>query len=233
MKPLRLAPSPPCITIFASALREILGLGERSMLSFRICSAAALAVASLSTAAQASVTVATFDDPSSSSLTSLFQRNGILFTGGYNGLGLTLQTPGTPAPDFPDATFTITPLTIINDFGPFAQLSGGTIQFFDDLKNPILRIDFTGASLSNILSLGASDFLAQGVTFSGPIVASFPGLTDEQFGFSFANPVVIDPQHYTVTSAFTSSATVTPTPAALSVLGLGGLVAARRRRAAR
>jgi MYXO-CTERM domain-containing protein len=124
----------------------------------------------------------------------------------------------------------MTPLTVVSDLGNFAMLSGGSIQFFDVLKNPILRIDFTGASLSNILGVGASDFLAQNVVFSGTLVSSLPALTDESFGFSFANPIVTDAQHYTVTAAFTSSATVTPAPASLAVLGLGGLLAARRRR---
>jgi hypothetical protein len=192
--------------------------------------AAGMCVACLSFAAEGSITVATFDDPSSSSGTPLFERSGTLLTGEWDGLGMLLRTPGAPAPDYPDATFTMTPLTVVSDLGNFAMLSGGSIQFFDVLKNPILRIDFTGASLSNILGVGASDFLAQNVVFSGTLVSSLPALTDESFGFSFANPIVTDAQHYTVTAAFTSSATVTPAPASLAVLGRGGLRAARRRR---
>jgi MYXO-CTERM domain-containing protein len=55
--------------------------------------------------------------------------------------------------------------------------------------------------------------------------------SSEAFSFSFANPIVTDPTHYSVTSAFTSSADVViPAPGAVTLLGIGGLLAARRRR---
>jgi len=194
-----------------------------------LCAAAFAAITA--SAHAASVTVATFDDPALSAGTPLFARNGNTLTGGWNGVGLLLRTPGTAAPDFANATFTMTPLNVVNDFGAFAQLTGGTIQFFDSAHAPILTMSFTSANLSNMLSLGASDFLAQNVTFSGPIMAGFASYSSEAFSFSFANPLVTDSTHYSVTSAFTSSADVViPAPGAMTLLGLGGLLAARRRR---
>jgi MYXO-CTERM domain-containing protein len=232
--------SPPACTIlfFRSGAfllirpREIAFWKEGEMTPIRSSIAVALMLAAGATSAQAvSVTIATFQDPAPNAGTPLFERNGAIFTGSWNGPGLLLATPGSPSPDFANATFQMSPLTVVNDFGSFQQMSGGSIQFFDQTNAPILTMSFTGASLSNILGLGASDFLAQNVTFSGPIVAGFASITSEQFSFSFANPVITDQQHYTVTSSFTSSAdVVVPGPGAAALLGLGGLMAARRRR---
>ncbi len=192
-------------------------------------------VASLSAVSAAhatSVTIATFDDPSLNANSPLFTRNGSVFSGGWSGLGLLLRTPGTPAPDYADATFTLSPLTVVSDFGPFAFLSGGFVQFYDSSNNPVLRVDFSSAALSNVFSLGASDFNANNVTFSGAAVAGMT-LSAEQFAFSFANPSITDTTHYTVTSAYTSSAdAVIPAPGTALIAGVLGLGAARRRRRA-
>lgn len=187
--------------------------------------------AAAGSASAVSVTIATFDDPALSAVTPVFTRNGGVFSGGWSGPGLLLRTPGTASPDYPNATFLMSPLLVVNDFGSFQQMSGGSINFFDQFNAPILTMSFTGASLSNVLGLGASDFLAQNVVFSGPIVGGFASISAEQFSFSFANPIVTDLQHYTVTSSFTSSAdAVVPAPAVGSMLGLGGLLMLRRRR---
>jgi hypothetical protein len=196
-----------------------------------VASAAALG----SSALGVTTTIATFDDPSLSSATPLFTRNGNVFSGGWGAPGLLLRTPGTAAPDYANATFTLSPLTVVNDFGAFAIMSGGVVEFFDSASNPVLRVDFSSASLSNVFSLGASDFLANNVSFSGSAVAGLT-LSSESFAVSFSNPVITDSPvnaHYSVTSAFTSSAEVIiPTPATgLGIAGLLGLVATRRRRA--
>jgi hypothetical protein len=202
------------------------------MTFFRSAIAVAVMFAAGASSAHAvSVTIATFDDPALGAATPLFQRNGLTLDGAWGGTGLLLQTPGSPAPDYPNATFVMSQLVVVNDFGAFANMSGGNIQFFDQFNAPILTMTFTGASLSNILGLGASDFLAQNVTFSGPIVAGFATITAEQFSFSFANPIITDSTHYTATSAFSSSANAEiPAPAIGSVFAISGLIALRRRR---
>lgn len=190
-----------------------------------LSAAGALALGSLAHAD----TVATFADPATGPTTPLFTVNGNLLTGGWSGTGLTLQTPGTPAPDYLDVTFTITPLVLIPLFNGFFMTSGGVVTFFDGV-NPILTITFSNGFLTSPTGVGASDFASQNVTFSGPALGGLIP-SDEAFAFSFANPRVMQ-NGYTVTSAFTSSATLDiPGPASLAGLGLGLLVAGRRRRA--
>lgn len=177
-------------------------------------------------------TVATFADPASGPGTPLFTLTGNVLSGGWSGLGLTLQTPGTPAPDYTNVTFRMTPLNVIPLFGGFSMTNGGVVTFFDSAANPILNITFSAGFLTSPSGVGASDFNSQNVAFSG---AALGGLlpSDEAFSFSFANPVAL-PQGagYTVTSAFTSSATLDiPGPVSLAGLGMGLLVAGRRRRA--
>jgi MYXO-CTERM domain-containing protein len=182
-------------------------------------------------------TIATFADPALGPSTPLFTWNSVTtqLTGGWSGTGLNLLTPALPAPDFTDATFTMTPLTQTFAFSGIVLLSGGTIKFFDSGATEVLRIDFASAVLSSSLSVGASDLTANNVTFSGSMIPLGWALSDESFAFSFANPVQTSatgaPPSFTVTSAFTSSATIViPTPGAAALLGLGGLVAVRRRR---
>jgi hypothetical protein len=167
-------------------------------------------------------TVATFSDPAADGSTPLFELSGTSFTGGWSGLNLMLDMPITGSV-WPDATFTVTPLTVT---GP-GQLSSGTLDFF---KSPadggglVLQIDFNEASLAPF-GWGASDvFLGQDVTFSGPGIPS--GLTAETFAFSFANPIPT-PDGFTYTASFTSSAV--PEPASLLLLVLGAIKALRRR----
>lgn len=176
-------------------------------------------------------TVATFADPASGPSTPLFTLTGNTLTGGWSGLGLTLQTPGTPAPDYTNVTFTMTPLMVIPLFNGFAATTGGAINFFDGM-NPILQITFAGGFLTSPTGLGATDFNSQMVAFSGPALGGLIP-SNESFAFSFANPVAL-PQGggYTATSAFTSSADLdVPGPASLAGLGMGMIFAARRRRA--
>lgn len=202
------------------------------MLCIRALSAAVLVAAAAGSAS--GVTVATFADPTSGATPSLFQYNATTqtLTGGYSGLGLTLETPGLVAPDFADVTFTMTPLAAVATLGPFVQFGPGSVQFFDSVASPIFRIDFTGALLAGSQSFGASDFSGFGVTFSGSILGSLQSISNEAFAFSFANPVATQ-TGFTVTSSFTSSADIIiPSPGAAALLGVGGLLMARRRRSA-
>ncbi len=186
------------------------------------------------TSAASADTVATFADPSPGT-PSLFQFNagtGTL-TGGYTGSNLLLQTPGLPSvPDYASAHFAMSPLSTIGAFGTLYHLGGGQINFFDSTNAPLLTITFGDAWLTGSLGLGASDFMSNTVTFSGPIVSGFGSVSNEAFSFSFANPVATAPTgSFTTTSSFTSSANlVVPGPGAAALLGLGGLVAIRRRR---
>jgi MYXO-CTERM domain-containing protein len=195
-----------------------------------------VACGALAASAQAT-TVATFADPAANGSTPLFHFDGATntMTGGWNGLGLLLQTPGEPGyPDYSDARFTMTPLTVIGSFGPVLMMSAGQVNFFDSSNAPLLTVSFSGGYLNPTTSFGASDFTGFDVSFSGPILTGFTS-SSEAFAFSFAN-LTLDPPTpsggYTVTASFTSSADLTrvPTPGAGALLGLGVLAAFRRRR---
>ena len=189
------------------------------------------------TSAASAATVATFADPATGPATPLFAFNagtGVL-TGGWVGMpNLLLQTPGLPLiPDFANAQFTMTPISATGapTFGIY-PMGGGSISFFDATNTPLLTITFSNATLVSSLGFGGSDFRSNNVTFTGPILAGFI-VSNEAFSFSFANPVSASPAgSYTATSSFTSSADLAPIPAPASaaLLGLGGLVAIRRRR---
>lgn len=170
-------------------------------------------------------TVATFADPAVDGTTPLFSLNGNVLSGAWNGTGLLLQTPVLPAPDFPDATFIMSPLVATPINASLAMVGAGSIQFFDNLNQPILLIAFDSGLLTTAVSFGASDFIGQNVTFSGSLLGQ--PVTDEAFAFSFANPVAI-PGGWTATAAFTSSAV--PEPATLAFFLLGGLPLLRTRR---
>jgi uncharacterized protein (TIGR03382 family) len=189
------------------------------------------AVVSLSAQAQ---TIATFADPASSPATPLFSLNAAtgVFTGGWAGTGLTLLTPGYIVPVWNDVTFVLSPLSTTASFGPVRTLSGGNVRFFDSSSQEIFRIDFSDSLLTSSLSLGSSDFVGSNVTFSGLILSNLLSVSDEAFAFSFANPVSAPPAgSFTVTSSFTSSATVIiPTPGSAALAGMAGLVLLRRRR---
>jgi len=167
-------------------------------------------------------TVGTFADPAADGSTPLFDLSGTVFTGGWTGPNLLLNMPITGS-TWQNATFTMTPLTVISP----GQLSPGTIQFF---KSPAdggglaLQIDFSGALLAPF-GWGASDvFVGETVTFSGPGIP--PGLIDETFTFAFANPIPTT-DGFTYTASFTSSAV--PEPGSLLLLGIGLVVVLRRR----
>lgn len=193
-----------------------------------VVSAATLAL--VAGAAQAA-TVATFADPTVGPAPSMFQWNNVTntLTGGWSGTNLNLLTPGVTAPDYNNATFTLTPMVATSVTAGIAQFGAGAIQFFDSNNVAIFLIEFDNATLNSSLSFGASDFIGFNVRFSGSILETAIA-SDEAFAFSFANPVGTQ-TGFTVTSSFTSSADVRiPTPGAAAIAGAGLLAVARRRR---
>lgn len=185
---------------------------------------AVAAVVGLAGLAQAD-TIATFADPAASGATPLFKLENNVLSGSWSGSGLMLHTPGLASPDFADATFNMAPVALTSPL-PLAFVGAGSIDFFDSSSNHLMTISWSSAFLTSALSFGASEFTGFDVTFSGPVITS--PLTDESFSFSFANPQSIQ-GGFTVTSSFTSSATVIPAPGAIALLGAAGLVARRRR----
>lgn len=169
-------------------------------------------------------TIATFADPVP------FGSNGMVFElandmlyGGWQGVGLNLITPITGGL-YPDATFTMTPLSI----GPLGQTNAGVIEFHESAASGgglILQITFDQAQLYSPFGFGASMLVPNhNVQFSGPII-TYP-LSEQMFAFSFANQRST-PTGYTWSAAFTSSAI--PEPASLALLAAGLAVLLRKR----
>jgi MYXO-CTERM domain-containing protein len=191
----------------------------------------AVAAVTLAAGSAQAMTIATFADPTTGPVPSLFQWNATTntLTGGWSGTGLTLQTPGSSFPDLTNATFTLTPMVAVFNMFGVVGFGAGAVQFFDSAANPVFRIEFDNAQMSSALSFGASDFVGFNVRFSGTLL-DFP-TQNEAFAFSFANPTLMGNGGFTVTSSFTSSADRIPAPGALALVGAGGLLLARRRRA--
>lgn len=200
---------------------------KKSMVSKLLAGAVAVGGAFVSHAE----TIATFADPSPSGATPLFTFTSAAgagtLTGGWNALGLTLQTPGLAAPDFSDAQFTMPPVAATGGIGVWA-LGPGSVNFFDSSSAPLFTITFSSGTLTSPVGTGASDFVGDNVVFSGPIIPAGV-LVNEAFAFSFANPRGTI-ENYTVTSAFTSSADRIPEPSSLALLALGSVVTLLRRR---
>ena len=210
----------------------------------------ALSVGFISVNAKASMTIATFADPSRNSSNPLFTVDftGMTFTGGWadTQTGLTLQIPYTGA-TFADVWFemsdvTIISTTIIPGGGKFGLTGSGAINFYaDGAANPIaplLTISF-GSGLVSRYGFGESDetpdgyFITTNVTITG---SAIPGtLSEEEFSFSFANLKCLPGSNklndgFTTTAAFTSSAV--PEPATIALLGFGVLsIVSRKKRA--
>lgn len=187
-----------------------------------------VAFATLAAASQASFTVATFNDPTSTSSEVMFtfDSNNMTLGGAYLGANLDLQHPGfTGGGSTSGVTYTTSLVNLTPIASNVFQMGAGTIQFFDSFSTNIFTISFSGGLFVNPFSASSADISGFNVTFSGPNVPS--GLSDEQFSFSLANAINTSGV-WTYTSAFTSSAV--PEPATMIALGSGlALLAARRR----
>jgi hypothetical protein len=195
----------------------------RTAIILRAVGALALVVFSGAYVSQAG-TIATFADPVPfGSNGQLFELANDMLTGGWQGSGLNLATPIT-SQVFPNATFTITALTVDGA----GLTDDGAIEFHEqaaDGGDLILRITFDQARVYAPFGFGGSSLvLNQTVQFSGPIVI-YP-LDREMFSFSFANQQDT-PAGATWTAAFTSSAI--PEPGSLGLFGVALLALLRRR----
>ncbi len=185
------------------------------------------------TLVEATLTIATFDDPAAGSTTPLFRidLHNDLITGGWldSQTNLTLEVVYS-GNTFVDAFFEMTALSYTGGLMG-GSTGGGTVKFFADNQStattPLIQIDFDSAFLSPT-SLGGVELFGNDVTISGSEIGGAT-LTDEAFSFSFANQVLLPNEGgYTATSAFTSSAV--PEPATVALLGLGALSLLHRRK---
>jgi PEP-CTERM motif len=204
----------------------------------------ALSVGFISANAKASITIATFADPSRNSSHPLFtvDFSGGTLTGGWGDdkTGLTLQIPYS-GNNFTDAWFEMNPVHITSTSAMAGQTDAGVINFYADgppSTVPLLVVSFENGSVSRY-GLGADDaeFVANNVTITGSEIAGT--LSEEDFSFSFANLAKLQGHTswndgFTTTAAFTSSAVnIThdvPEPATICVLGLGALSLVRRKK---
>jgi len=197
--------------------------------------------------AQATVTIATFADPSEDSDNPLFtiDFSNMKLNGGWadDKTGLILEIPYSGytidiGNAFENAWFDMTEVTItstvmIPDFGTFGQTGSGEINFYEDgnSTDPLVVIDFESGLVSQY-SFGADEiFTAENVTITGSKITGT--LSEEKFTFGFANLAYLTGSTdwndgFTATASFTSSAV--PEPATIGLLGLGALSLLRRKR---
>lgn len=196
---------------------------ERKVLVFSVL--LVLAMTASAFAGLQTVKIAAFADPAAGSAEPLFTVDygqGSL-TGGWSGSGLTLNVPVT-GDSYDDVTFTMTYMTFAaNGQGAYYTDNGpGVIRFYDE-STEVLTVEFDRIYIQGRNSgLDAQDVYGDNVKISGIGIGS---LTDEQFGFTFAN-VVTNGDVVTASASFTSSAV--PEPTTLAILAVGGLFLRRR-----
>src|SRR4051812_26214530 len=128
-------------------------------LNFKSILSSLLLLAGVSLANAQSFTVATFADPSTGPTPPMFTLAGNVFSGSWSGNNLNLLTPGLAAPDFPNAHFTMSPITV----GALGLTSGGTITFTNNANVPQMTITFSSGHLATPFSFGGSDFIGDNV----------------------------------------------------------------------
>ena len=195
-----------------------------------IFACAAIAAAMISISVARADTVATFADPGSL-VNPLFAFTGTLLSGQWLQPGLTLiQGPTLGGLSYANAKFVMPPVLVSGTSMGNIDLGPGQINFTTSLGAPLLTVSFTGAHVIPALVFGASDFWSDGVTFSGPLLNNYTASSPKVFSFAFANPAGVVGA-YTASASFTSSADLAlPAPGSAAMIGLGGLLAARRRR---
>ena len=174
-------------------------------------------------AAAQAVTIATHDDPALNASTPVFSTTASAVSASWMGTGLTLEVP-VASLVFNDVKMEMASVNRVgNTLGP------GAVKFYtSDANNPIFQVNFTSASVFEPFGVGGSFIAQQDVSFSGSAVDGML-FDNEQFAFSFANPV-IGQNGNTYTASFTSSADVVPEPASMLILGLGAAALAKRKR---
>jgi PEP-CTERM motif len=193
----------------------------------------ALSIGFISVNAEASMTIATFADPSGDSGNPLFTVD---FSGGtLNGewadgkTGLTLEMPYSgytigSGNAFHDVWFEMDEVII----HPLGDTTGGEINLYaHGTTIPLLTIDFESGYVDRG-NFGADEFFGDNVTISG--IGITPGtLSEEEFSFAFANKMDLpgSDDGFTATASFNSSAV--PEPATVCLLGLGALSLIRRK----
>ena len=176
------------------------------------------------------VTIATFQDPSGSGANPLFtinSNNGTI-DGGWDDSRTNLDLTITYANVvYEDAWFQMSTLTYGGGYS--GNTSAGNVKFYADgdasTETPVLEIYFSSAYLSPG-GIAAQELFFTGISIVILGVDISDQLSEEAFGFTFANHV-LTPTGFTATAAFTSSAV--PEPITIALLGLGGLLLRKRK----
>ena len=178
------------------------------------------------------VTIATFADPSGGGVDPLFTIDGVgTINGGWDdsktGLDLNIAYADTT---YNDAWFEMSELTYGGGYSGVTDK--GWVKFYknDTSDTPVLQINFSSASLSGggLASQELLIFTNAEIEITG--IDIDVELTDEAFGFAFANHVLTPgTSGFTATAAFTSSGAPIPEPATICMVGLGCLNLIRRK----
>ena len=191
------------------------------------------------TLVEATLTIATFDDPAGDSDSAFFTvdltTDPETINGEWDGTGLSLDIPYS-GQTFHNVNFTMPEVQITALTHPLkgTKTEGGEITFFDpavSTVDPLIEISFDSAWLTFYGFGGSDSFSGDNVTITGWGVGDATLTEEAAFSFSFANQVALNDDWvngFEATAAFTSSAI--PEPATLTLLGIGALATLTRRR---